>query len=307
MDLKKEKMVSILLVAASLLVIAPSDQPAQENSKKVIVKQDIVSSKQAAPAKATIIKKVETKKKTLREKISGEFSITTNTNTEDFGSEDKTYSSDFRLISGYQVNENFRVSTWIEFEKDLSRDYKEKLKDSKIMFGLKKYTFFDDKLIFAPGVNTVIPTSKASKVKDEMYGAIELNPTLVAKLTNSLTFTYLPRVKRSFHKYKTNRTNRTNTQYSLIQFFVLNYAISDKWYVEPALIYVSSTSYSGRRKDDQYLMVLETGYSVKKDIALIMGTETSGAIFDREFGPDETIEVFDKDKSSIYGKVSFTF
>ena len=116
MDLKKEKMVSILLVVASLFVVSSDDTPTNKMTKKVSAKEDRVSTAQAAPANTTLIKKLESKASKDKKKFSGEFSITTNTDTERLDSDQKNYSSDFRLISGYQVNEDLRISTWIEFE-----------------------------------------------------------------------------------------------------------------------------------------------------------------------------------------------
>ena len=283
------------------------------NVKKNVTKsneqltKDSVSVKQASSVNITEknISDSVTKKKTS--KFSGTFSAFLNTDNKEVESETKNYSTDLRLIAGYKFHDHFKISSWIEIGKDLSTSYEEKIKDTKVMltFGSFKLT---EKLTFSPGTSFVLPTSEDSKRRDELnLGWEVINPHFSYKLTDRLSFTYLPRVKANFHEYKTNRVNKVNTQYQLVSFYILALDITDKWYSETGLVYVNSWSYMGTEKDPQYQTYLETGYEILDKTNFIIGALTGGTHYNVEYGKDSDIELYDEGKTTYYGKFSRSF
>ena len=140
-----------------------------------------------------------------------------------------------------------------------------------------------------------------------MITGVEINPSLLYKVTDKLLFNYLPRMVKNFHEYETSRTNKINTEYKLIQFFVLNYSITEKLYIEPTLIYSNTWGYTGTRRDPSYLTIWEVGHNTTENLTLAAGVSTSGSVYQVENGKDNNVELFDENSSTVYGKFALKF
>jgi hypothetical protein len=261
---------------------------------------DKVSLSQAAVNKTEINLEKDLSKK-LDKRFSQVLDVTFNTDTKESTNGEKGYDTVLWYFLTYKMNDTYKARLWIDIKKDLADSYEEKLNDTKITLSRKGWDL-TKKLKISPSVTTVIPISEKSKRNEELNFGLQFNPTLSYSLTNNIRLSYLPRLAKNFHKYKTSRTNRPNTEYKIIQFCSVNYSFTDSWDLGATLIYVNTWSYKGIRRDPSYLTALELGYQVNETLSLAAGTLQGGSVFDRENGPDKTIRLYDEKETTIYGK-----
>ena len=220
--------------------------------------------------------------------------------------EKKSASSDIWYFLTYKMNSEYAVRLWVNTSKDLADSYKDTLNDTRVTF-LKKSISLSDKLMVGPSVTLVMPTSENSKRNEELNAGVELNASLAYQFNKKLSASYLPRVVKNFHEYETSRTNTLNSEYKVIQFIGMSYSINDKWSFDPLLIYSTTWSYEGTRRDSNYLSILEARYRYSKTLSVAGGTTTGGSVLDRENGPDENVTLYDKNISSFYGNLVLRF
>lgn len=221
---------------------------------------------------------------------------------------EKTSYSEAEATLGYNLTDKDSLSLYIPFAKELAGEYNENLNDGKLSY-TRKDIYKSDLYHFYFRSSYVYPLSRDSKVKNEMYFGLEINPTSVWSLdglARGLSFTYLPRIKRSFHKYEYDRTGNSLVQSSLIQYFILDYAFLDNWNYEIAMIYVNSQTYKGRYNDPSYLAVNEISYS-SGNYTYLLGLQTGGSLSKPEYGKENSIQFYDSQASEVYAGVSVTF
>lgn len=220
-----------------------------------------------------------------------------------------TYSV-FEATFGYRLDQKNSFSLYIPLQKDLSQEFEEKFAlDAKASHTLKniyRYGLLD----FHHTTSLVYPTTEASKMHDEMYAGLELSPRLdfdFNKYVRSLSFTYIPRYRRRFHKYTSNRSGEYMVNESLLQFFVMSLGLSDRIGFQSTLVYVQSSRYDGARLDDSYLTVQELQYQYNKTVGFNLGVQTGGSIINPERGQAKNIEIFDENLSEFYTGANVVF
>ena len=288
--------------------VLPTKRRIKIKKKKVVAKAkitkpvitDTVQTKKAAVNK-TVIELPKSEEALKKPKFTSTLDMTFNTDNKAQESDDKTYSVGTWIFLRYALSSEYTARLWIDVEKDMAQSYETKIKDTKITFSKKGFELGAG-VKFSPSVTTVLPTSEKSKRNEELQLGIEVNPTLSYKLAPSTTLQYLPRMVKNFHEYETSRTNAVNTEYKLIQFYVVNHKLDDQWYMEPAVIYSNNWSYKGTRRDPSYLTQFELGYKYTDKLTFAAGTLTGGSIFERDKGADTNIEVYDRDITTYYAK-----
>jgi len=233
---------------------------AVESTQTDNVQEDSVQTSQSAINKTQIELKQEPKANNNK-KLNASLSIGAETDFNEVSNQDKEYATSLGLKLGYQLNSEYKLSLSLEADKDLSDSYEEKLQstDAKVSFSKSPIMLTKD-LILAPSIGYIYPTTKKSKVRDGMLSAVEFNSAFVYQLSSAVSVTYMPRVRRYFHEYTTSRQNKSLSEYKGIQYFILDYNITDKIVFEPAFIYSKAWSYSGRQKDDSYMVAFELDY-----------------------------------------------
>ena len=112
---------------------------------------------------------------------------------------------------------------------------------------------------------------------------------------------------KNFHEFTTSESDENNTEYKIIQFYVLNFDLSDSISFETLLIYSNTWSYQGTRRDPSYLTGLELAYAYNDDLTFASGVNTGGSLENRERGPDQGVEIFDINNSTYYAKFALKF
>jgi hypothetical protein len=156
-----------------------------------------------------------------------------------------------------------------------------------------------------------MPTSKDSRVRDTKVLGVSLVPVFIANMTpvgiTGLTLIYQPQLIKNFHTYKVNRAETSNTSYAAVNTFIASYSFMDKFYIQPVLAYSMGWTYNNRKKDDSYSASAELGYSVLNNLTIAGGWSNTAAIRNLENGNDQTINVFNKKTSLVYGALYYMF
>lgn len=240
--------------------------------------------------------------------FSAYFGTTFYTDMRETSDRDKTSYAEFLASLSYKMGKRETISLSLPLYKELSGGYSESLSDAKLSY-TKLGLYKNDWYHFYVRGSYVHPTSEDSKRRDEMQFAVELNPTSVfdlSKLTPGLSFIYLPRVKRFFHKYDQARTGANLNQLSLIQYFLFNYSFKDNWNIQTGLVYANSRGYNGRDKDPSYLTSTELSYS-KGMYTYLLGLQTGGTLAKPEYGNEKTIQLYDSRSSEVYAGFGINF
>jgi hypothetical protein len=245
-----------------------------------------------------------------RKGFRGQLGISANTDFKETSDETKNYYSQFTLNLFYDLEGGNNIGLFIPMQKDLSGEFEEKFfLDSRLSYA-QNGLYKSENLIFNMRYGFLYPTTETSKVRDEMIAGLELNPTLIfplSKLVNGLTFIYIPRYRKRFHRFTTNRAGESLVTDSLLNIMVANYAFAEKWYFSSTLLHVASQRYDGARTDDSYLTVQEIGYQYNAQMVFTMGIMQGGNVINRQYGEDDSIEVFDANSSEFYTGFNYAF
>jgi hypothetical protein len=272
------------------------NKPTEE--KNEVVSDDVVSLKQAAINK-TALNLDPMLSSQPGKKFTGYLSLLGTTDFKETADSQKNYAGKTSFSIGYQINDTYKLSLSSSISKDLSSSYEENVNNTSVTLRSSSVDIVGDFKLY-PSLTGTYPTSKASKVRDEMNGAVTIRPTLVKQLTSSLSFSYVPGVSLYSHKYKTTRVNTTNTQYVFSQTGGLDYLFTDSFSIGTSLSIVQSWSYFGTQKDNQFSTDISLGYAFLKSMRLTTGIATGGLLYDAEKGPDSNIEIYDPNTTAFY-------
>lgn len=245
-----------------------------------------------------------------REGLRGQITLDGYTDFKETESEDKVYYMQSILNVFYDLKNGDNIGLFVPMQKDLYGEFEEKFfLDSRLAYS-QNGIIRNENLMFNMRYGVLYPTTENSKVRDEMTFGLELNPTFIvpmSKLLPGLTAVYIPRYRRRFHRFETNRAGEFLVNESLLQIFVLSYQVSPKWDISTTLLHVMSSRYDGARTDDSYLTVQEVGYRMSSNVRARMGIMTGGNIINRQFGDDDTVEIFDENSTEFYTGFAYQF
>ncbi len=272
----------------------------QEKTNSSANSDEVTTSQSATNRSSSKLTKVETKPKL--KKHTHTLDITSSTDTK---SQDKSLSLSNWYFYTYRPNTEYSARLWLAMNKSMVGNRESTINDSRLTFSKKAYSL-NKNIQLGRSATVVLPTSKQSREDENMLFGIEINPSIRFQL-GRFSFMYLPRLSKSFHTYTSSNSGRTNNEYSIIQFYSGGYAINDYFSVSSTLIYTNNWSYSGRRKDPNYLTILEMRYSYNNNFSTALGTMTGDSVYEAQVGADSNIELYDRNSSSIYGNVALTY
>lgn len=327
-ELNDEKSQEILISAAveaqtqSLKKVKSAKKSATKVSAKNTVK---VSAKKVAPSKK--VSKTETK--AVEDEVSTQAASTTATNTTTtalandplgqmggagvggfmsfIGSTDfkettdstKSYASQVMGSIRIPLQGKYNLMVGSAFAKDLSGGFEERVNNTNITLGHLPISLGRGTIVI-PRFRGIYPTSKASKVRDEMNGGVAITPIFAHQLNSRVAFTYIPTAIAYSHKFKTNRVNETNNQYVMSHTLIGTYNFTDLFSASAMYTFGQSWSYFGTEKDRQYSTDLSMMYLFKNRTNLSAGINTGGLLYDAEQGPDSNVELYNPNTTSFY-------
>lgn len=245
-----------------------------------------------------------------RKGLRGQVTFDGYTDFKETEADDKVYYMQSILNVFYDIGNGDNIGLFVPMQKDLYGEFEEKFfLDSRLAYS-QNGIIKNENLMFNMRYGVLYPTTEASKVRDDMTFGLELNPTFIiplSKLVTGLTAVYIPRYRRRFHKFETNRAGEFLVNESLLSIFVLSYQATDKIDLSTTLLHVASSRYDGVRTDDSYLTAQEIGYRVSPKIRARVGIMTGGNIINRQFGDDDNIEIFDENSTEFYTGFAYQF
>ena len=207
----------------------------------------------------------------------------------------------------YRINDDYRAQLFISGEKNFTGGRQEITRDSRLSLIGKTYPLYKQALTLTPSIIGVIPTSETSRDTDKLRTAIELSPSFNYKTNNYITLSYIPRFKKNFHEFETNRNGDVLTDYSVLHFMFASYSFTEKFSFNPGLIYVNAWNYNGRRVEDSYLAIMGLSYAYDTTTSFTVGVRTDGSVVENERGANENVEFYNRDRSIGYINLSKSF
>lgn len=239
-------------------------------------------------------------------KFSGSIEAGLNTDLKPVSDDTKVSSSSVYIRPRYQINSTYAVQGTIWVDKGLSQGYEDTLRDTRVAL-VHSPLKLSETVMISPNITSTLPTSEMSKRNQELIMGLEFNPNVIYQPNNLLTVFYTPRARKNFHEYTTSRTDVVNTDYSFTQIAGISYSLSDRWSVTPILIYSQSWSYEGTQRDPSYMTILEMRYQATAKVYGTFGTLTGGSLYEAERGPDQFINLYDENTTSVYANVGILF
>lgn len=227
--------------------------------------------------------------------------VSFNTNARRVEDNEKSYQTQFYYYLRNQVDKNHLLTFTFDFNKDFSKSYEDKLGDTKMTLSRNAINV-SDSVSYLPSASLVLPTSRKSANNDTLVTSLEINNGFNYNVNNHVSFYYLPRLIKNFHRFKISESNRMNVEYKTLQVYSANYAFNDSLYLSSNVILVHSWTYSGRRRDTAYLTNIEMNYAISKDLRAGLGTLQGGSVVDLQNGPNETVQLYDRNATTLYGK-----
>lgn len=298
------KLNSILLISVLSLSALAQDKSTTENKK-----EDTVSTKQSATQSASSTSSATTTTSAVlqtgnsafanRKKYSAYISAVTTTDSKETSDKTKDYDGILSLSLGYQMNPEYRLSLLTSMTKNLAQSFDETLSDTSLTISKSAHQLGMG-VLFVPRVSLIVPTSKISKVRDDMNAGFTLGASFSKQLTSKFSLTGSTAATTYSHKYTTNRVDSVNKQYSAGESLFGYYSFTDKLYLGAGVQLGQSWSYRGTRRSDQYGTDLSMNYMPLTTTTLSFGLSTGGQIYKNQRGPDSNIEVYDPNNTSFY-------
>ena len=291
-----------LLISTNLLADASTSTVDKDKNKKedsISTKQSATTSSSSSTATSTTTVLPGNNQLTQRNKYSAFISATAITDSKQTSDDTKDYNSSLALILGYQLNSDYRLGLVTSLVKNLNQTYEENINDSTFSVAYKPVALGNGYLVIPRALFT-IPTSKNSKVRDDMNGAASVAGTFIKQVNSKLSLVATPLITAYSHKYTTNRINNVNKQYSASESLNINYSFTDKFFTSASLQFAQSWSYRGTKRDDQYGTDFSANYMPQSQVTVSAGISTGGQIYRNQKGPDSAIEVYDPNSTSFY-------
>lgn len=269
--------------------------------------QTQVSAPISAPGPTTIATNIQSTNTADKvNQLSTRVVFTRITDFKEVGDKSKANQSEIELIANYSISKNQGIGIYTGADNYLTQVAGRAMKNTKLRHSITSL-YTEGNFGFGMLNALILPTNEVSRKRDHLNFSIEINPNFSYKLTDKLSFYYIPRMIKNFHEYETSETNSVLPEYKIIQFYNLNYQITDKWGFSPTFIYVDTWSYLGTERDDEWGLDFLTTYEMNKRINIGLGLASSGDFARKEKGPDSTVQIYDKNSSTIYLNVGVAF
>ncbi len=259
-------------------------------------------------ATATSVKRLDNSAGLSLENVGITLSNTFSTDVKAPDAAEKNMSNTTALVISYKLPDNMKLSLTTIFDKDLENDREGLIRDPKIGFS-KSFGKLNRFISTSVATSAKIPVSKASRVTTSLQTGISLSGSIVydasEHLTNGLSFVYSPAVITNFHKYRVTTSGSSNTQYTLSNSLTAGYDITDFMSASVSGSYYRNFDYTGHTKD--FFGVEQTlSFVLPQNFSLSIGHSTGGSALAVN-GRESNVKLFDKDLSSYFLNISFSY
>jgi hypothetical protein len=215
------------------------------------------------------------------------------------------------LTINYRVKNANLLRATLSGYQETTQGQETKMNDSFVGWVNNGFWRSGEVLTIGQQIRLNMPYSKDSRVRDTKLVGVSVVPVFMANMAplgiKNVMFIYQPQMIKNFHTYTINRAGTSNTEYAVNHLLVGVYSPTEKLYVQPVFVYGQGWNYSGRKKDDTYQFAFESGYSISAAATIAAGWSNTGSIRNLENGNDQTIQLFDKKTSTVYGALYYRF
>jgi hypothetical protein len=244
-------------------------------------------------------------------KIFGSLSVGQSTNLYERSAIEAQASTSAELVVNYKISGPHLIRAYLGGSQMQTQGKETKLKDGYVAWVNDTFWLQNKTTIIGQHIRLIVPSSKESRLRDERLTGVTLAPIAVLNLTplglTGVMLAYQPAATKNFHKYQQNRAFKTNNEYTLAQLFRIAWSFTDNAYIMSDFIYRNAWSYGGIRKDDSSTYNLEIGRTFKGNLNWGVGVSTDATVRNFENGTDESISLFNKNKSSVYTDLTYLF
>jgi hypothetical protein len=215
------------------------------------------------------------------------------------------------LVLNYKISGPHLIRSYLAGSQRQTKGKETRLKDGYVAWVNDRFWFQNKTTTIGQHIRMIVPASKESRLRDERLTGVTVAPIAIINLTpmglTGVMLAYQPAATKNFHKYEQNRIFQTNNEYSLNQLIRIAWNFTDTSYLMSDFIYRNSWSYGGVRKDDSSTYNIEVGRTFKGNLNWGVGVTTDATIRNFENGTDESISLFNKNKSSVYTDLTYLF
>jgi hypothetical protein len=138
-------------------------------------------------------------------------------------------------------------------------------------------------------------------------GQLRLQSLFMLPVNSKLLINYTPRISRHFYKFKQSRTGTVNTEWTASHVLTANYSFAKKWSVNLTAFHSKGRNFEGTTTPDSYSFSQELQYIAAGNLFLGFGHTNSGQLIETDRGPDDAINFYGEDSSTIYTSMTYIF
>ncbi|WP_034732559.1 hypothetical protein [Bacteriovorax sp. Seq25_V] len=234
-------------------------------------------------------------------------SSTLETDSKPTGDVEKSYSNTTSLGFGYKLPNEFKAGLSLILDKDLEGEREQKLRDPSLSLS-RALPVFAKYWTSTAKLSTKIPVSEASRKTTGLQTALSASVTFLYDASNiakGLTIGYSPSIINNFHEYKVTTSGKSNTQRTLSNSLMFDYAFNDSFGIYLGNTYYRNFTYDGNYNDffsfDQSIT-----YSHEVGASATIGHAIGGSALAVN-GKESNVQLFDKNESTYYFTLGFRY
>lgn len=230
------------------------------------------------------------------------------TDTKTLSDSGKSMSNTSVLSLSYKLSETMKLSLVNIYDKDLENDREGLIRDPKI--GISKSFGKLNRYVSASlSATGKIPLSKSSRISTSLQTSLGLGGSIVydssQHILKNLSLIYSPGAIVNFHEYRVTTSGSSNTQYTLSNSLTLNYGITDYMSAAASGTYYRNFDYTGHTKDF-FSIEQSLSFVLPQNFSLTVGHSAGGSALAIN-GRESNVQLFDKDLSSYFLNISFSY
>ncbi len=222
---------------------------------------------------------------------------------------DRNLTTSLDLIIGNKVSDSERFIFRIIGNKELTNQQEASLSNSYFGYSNK---FFrpNDELYVSGELRAYLPTNKDSRQVESLqtraYGAFRTSYSLSQMELSNVTLAWKISGFRNIQEFKRNSEGNPNTAFGLGNLFSVDIGVTEKVSFSTYIVNSQRWDHQNIRKGDAFEFGNALSYQVESNIGLEFGHTIGGNTF-KANGVDNNIKIFNKDDSTIYTTLQYSF
>jgi hypothetical protein len=211
------------------------------------------------------------------------------------------------LAPSYKISDPVSVSGLFIVQKDLT-GLKETHLIKSSLTARHKGTRLNPYLTLSPAVTVALPLTHNAVARESLITSVAVAPRIGFDLTpaglDTINGFFDLSLSRGFHRYETQTTGRSNTQWRLTPWLVVNVGFLTDFTLQLSAVRATSWTYAGNSRG-AFDLNEELSYAITSDVSVAIGHNNSGDVLAAN-GTDSNIGIYDERSSTVYTALSFS-